>query len=286
MLVVWRFYGYDNAQVFDDATLWFNAIACGDTVVCNRAQCGIDVVVKDNAMLRGDVHLDGNVRVSDNVQISDKVHIIGKDVQISGDVDLSGEVSINGTVKISDNVKLSGNVFVNGNVTICGNTCLSGDETILGDVVVDSSSSLITFVINDDEYSHTVTYTKSNQRWSLGLMDSMTSEDFLKYEYGVSEYAYKLAQKYVAFVNGIDIDVIDYIKKSSEKFVSISQKYYDNFLKSFNGLPTNVQEQEEIEYWFNRTCTNVDDCLAEMNKSLEQLRELTDTDNKVITRYY
>lgn len=271
---------YDNAQVFGDATLWFNAIACGDAVVCSRAHCGVDVVVKDLVMLRGDVHLDSNVRVSDNVQISDKVHIIGKDVQISGDVDLSGEVSINGTVKISDNVKLSGNVFVNGNVTICNNTCLSGDETIIGDVVVDSSSSLITFVINDDDYSHTVTYTKSNQRWSLGLVNSVTSEDFLKYERSISEYAYKLAQKYVAVVNGIDIDVIEYIKKSSEKFASITQKYYDNFLKSFNGLPTSVQEQEEIEYWFNRTCTNVDDYLAEMNKSLKQLREITDADNK------
>ena len=75
-------------------------------------------------------------------------------------------------------------------------------------------------------------------------------------------------------------DTIEYIKKSSEKFASITQKYYDNFLKSFNGLPMDVQEQEEIEYWFNRTCTNVDGYLAEMNKSLEQLRELTDTDNK------
>ena len=75
-------------------------------------------------------------------------------------------------------------------------------------------------------------------------------------------------------------DTIEYIKKSSEKFASITQKYYDNFLKTFNALPVGVQEQEEIEYWFNRTCTNVDDYLAEMNKSLKQLREITDADNK------
>ena len=75
-------------------------------------------------------------------------------------------------------------------------------------------------------------------------------------------------------------DAIEYIKKSSEKFASITQKYYDNFLKSFNGLPVDVQEQEEIEYWFNRTCTNVDDYLTEMNKSLKRLREITDADNK------
>lgn len=68
-------------------------------------------------------------------------------------------------------------------------------------------------------------------------------------------------------------DPIEYIKKSSEKFVSISQKDYNNFLKNFEYLSDESKNKSIIKDWFNRICTDVGDYLFNMNKILREIKK-------------
>jgi len=77
---------------------------------------------------------------------------------------------------------------------------------------------------------------------------------------------------------------IDYIKNSSETFLTISKEYYDNFQRQFENLPADVRERDEVEHRFNATCSDVDECLEEMESSLQDLDELSGTDDSTLYR--
>ena len=77
---------------------------------------------------------------------------------------------------------------------------------------------------------------------------------------------------------------IDYIKNSSEKFVAISKEYYDNFQRQFENLPTDVKSSDDVEYQFNATCSDVDEWLEAMESSLQDLNELSGTDDSTLYR--
>lgn len=77
---------------------------------------------------------------------------------------------------------------------------------------------------------------------------------------------------------------IDYLKNSSEKFLTISKDYYNNFQRRFENLPADVRERDEVEYRFNEACSDVDECLEEMESSLQDLNELSGTDDSTLYR--
>ena len=77
---------------------------------------------------------------------------------------------------------------------------------------------------------------------------------------------------------------IDYIKNSSEEFLTISKEYYDNFQRQFENLPADVRERDEVEYRFNATCSDVDEWLEAMESSLQDLNELSGTDDSSLYR--
>lgn len=77
---------------------------------------------------------------------------------------------------------------------------------------------------------------------------------------------------------------IDYLKNSSEKFLTISKEYYDNFQRQFENFPTDIRERAEVKHRFNATCSDVDECLEEMESSLQDLNELSGTDDSTLYR--
>ena len=77
---------------------------------------------------------------------------------------------------------------------------------------------------------------------------------------------------------------IDYIKNSSEKFLTISKEYYDNFQRQFENLPADVRERDEVDHRFNATCSDVDEFLETMESSLQDLNELSGTDDNTLYR--
>ena len=70
---------------------------------------------------------------------------------------------------------------------------------------------------------------------------------------------------------------IKHIQKISNKLVITNKKSYNNFLKTFYDKPANVQKNKKIEDWVCRTCANVEECLDEMNKCLNKLNKLHNT---------
>ena len=72
---------------------------------------------------------------------------------------------------------------------------------------------------------------------------------------------------------------IDYLKNSSEKFLTISKDYYNNFQRRFENLPADVRERDEVEHQFNVTCSDVDESLESMESSLQDLNELSGSDD-------
>ena len=194
---------YDNARVEKNATLRDNVQAFGNAYIGGNVKCSENVIIKDDAKVFDDVILQYFVQVYENARLSDRV-VASKHAHIHGDTMLSGDVYVGDNVNIYGHAQLTGLTYVEDNVTIFGDVTLGSDDIICGDAVIDSNKSFLTFVVNeDDERKHVVTYSASNMMWSLDWLGSLTTEEFLKHESTVSEYAYSLAQQYVAVVKSI-----------------------------------------------------------------------------------
>lgn len=194
---------YDNAKVEKNATLRDNVQAFGNSYIGGNVKCSENVIIKDDAKIFDDVILQYFVQVYENARLSDRV-VVSKHTHIHGDAMLSGDVYVGDNVNIYGHAHLTGLTYVEDNVKIFGDATLGSDDIICGDAVIDSNKSFLTFVVNeDDERKHVVTYSASNMMWSLDWLGSLTTEEFLKHESTVSEYAYQLAQQYVAVVKSI-----------------------------------------------------------------------------------
>lgn len=197
---------YDDAKVEKNATLRDNVQAFGNACICGNVKCSENVIIKDNARLFGDVVLQYFVQVYENADIRDRV-VVSKHAQIHGNASLSGDVYVGDNVNIYGHAMLTGLTYVEDDVVIYGHVVLGSDDIICGDAVIDSNKSFITFFVNeDDERKHVVTYSASNMMWSLDWLGSLTTEEFLKHESTVSDYAYTLAQQYVGVVKSIYFD--------------------------------------------------------------------------------
>ena len=67
-------------------------------------------------------------------------------------------------------------------------------------------------------------------------------------------------------------------------FLTISKKYYDDFQRRFENLPVDVRERDDVEHRFNTTCSSVDEYLEEMESSLQDLNELSGSDDSSLYR--
>ena len=181
----------------------YNVQAFGNSYIGGNVKCSENVIIKDDAKIFDDVILQYFVQVYENADIRDRV-VVNKNAHIHGNSSLSGDVYVGDNVNIYGHAMLTGLTYVEDDVVIYGHVVLGSDDIICGDAVIDSNKSFITFVVNeDDERKHVVTYSASNMMWSLDWLGSLTTEDFLKHEKTVSDYAYALAQQYVGVVKSI-----------------------------------------------------------------------------------
>ena len=56
---------------------------------------------------------------------------------------------------------------------------------------------------------------------------------------------------------------IDYIKKVSINYAESIKDSYNRFLIDYYKLPEDLQNREDIEDWFHKTCTDVDPYLKD-----------------------
>lgn len=65
---------------------------------------------------------------------------------------------------------------------------------------------------------------------------------------------------------------IDYIKKVSINYAESIKDSYNRFLIDYYKLPEDLQNREDIEDWFHKTCTDVDPYLKDLEKELKFLK--------------
>ena len=191
-----------NAQVYGDARVNDNARVMGFARVFGRASVCVDAKVKDRATVFACAY------VRDKATVKDKAIV-------------QGYANICGCSTIKDSALVSGECKVSGTSVIGKNVIIVGESAIISDAVVFSLKDFIT-IKNCWTSGRTLTYTRSNKRWTIGCFHG-TGEELIAKAYKDSELSGKCYELTVNYVEAI----YNTIHKESEKIKKLMDRVHN-----------------------------------------------------------
>lgn len=161
---------YDNAKVYNDAIVGYDALVCSNAEVFDNAVICGNAIIFDNVIICNSARVDGNAEVLEYAKVF-------------------GEACIYGNAKISDRAQIFGDADV------------YGDAEIYGNAKVTTISDYIVFK-NWWSSGRYFTWTRSNNMWSVGCFYG-TGKELIAKAYKDSELSGREYKRVVDYVETI-----------------------------------------------------------------------------------
>lgn len=146
---------YGNAQVRDDAQVYFNVEICGEAEISGKccltaSKSSLGILISDRVKISDNVELRaknyGHITILDDAQIKDNVILLADEyhswgIRIIGKSKIYGNAKIEGYCYIKDNSEIFDNAYICGS-RVSGNAKVYGDASLFNGVTVWGNSQI------------------------------------------------------------------------------------------------------------------------------------------------
>lgn len=197
---------YEDAFVTDNALVFGNALVSGTSQIKGAARVGGTTQVSGSAVIADNAKIF-NGEIADKAYVHDNAEIDGN-VAISGNARIFGEAKVKGNnVEIKENARLYDKVKVMGNnICIMGNVAVNGYAQIRSNTQITKMGDYITFQDWWTTSGATITYTFSNDKYSIFDFCG-DSKEFLKFAKMGGEANVRECKRIVKNINDIKKDL-------------------------------------------------------------------------------
>ncbi|MCQ2232084.1 MAG: hypothetical protein MJZ30_09585 [Paludibacteraceae bacterium] len=184
-----------NAWIYDDAKVYGNAFVCEnanvseDANVYGKSTISCEAYVYGKATVCGSSRVYGRALVGGNAIIAGNAKVfehalVCEEAVIDDNASVFGCALICKRARVCENSTVCGVSEIEEYAVICGDSkvngcedglCINGNTNICGDAIIKSEQDYITFKNNFSSYRH-FTWTKSNDKWSVGCFYGSASE--------------------------------------------------------------------------------------------------------------
>ena len=191
---------YDDARVFGNAVVCYNARVYGNAYVFGNAKVCQSAVVRDNAEVYDNARVCGNAEICGNTIVCGNARVHG-DAWVCGDTEIYGNADIGENAQVCDNAVVRDNAAVFGDAIVRGNAKLYGNVEIGEYARVESIGDYIVFN-NWWSSGRYFTWTRSNNMWKVGCFYG-AGEQLIEKAYKDSELSGREYERVVRYVESI-----------------------------------------------------------------------------------
>lgn len=197
---------YDDAKVYQDANVSENAIIRNEAIIKGKARIYGNAIVCDKVIVSENAIIGGDSMITDHARIKGECSICGYAcithyAKIYGSSVIIAHAYITNKARIYGNAHIGDFSYISDTVEVFGNTLVDGNTMLVGDAKVSKNSDYQTFR-NTWSHQRWFTWTKSNDKWSIGCFYG-TSQELIDRAYKDSKEKGDYYKLYVELVENL-----------------------------------------------------------------------------------
>lgn len=181
-----------NLSHYGDCWVYDYGKVCDGAVVCNDAK------VRNKAIAHGNSYVASSSELKDYGEAGGKSKLFGNS-KVCGDAYVGDNVTLRDSAEVGGRSYVLGDTRIAGSVKVGGEITINGNLTIGGDAVIREEDDYIVFK-NWWSCGRYFAWTRSNNKWSLGMDGIFTSEELIAEGYEESEQSGRNYERIVRFL--------------------------------------------------------------------------------------